>query len=231
MNQNDMKKAAAMEALKYVQKNAVLGVGTGSTIGYFIDALAEVKECVPGVVSSSEATTRKLKTLGIPVLDLNDVGHFDVYVDGADEINDSMQMIKGGGGALTREKIAAACANTFVCVVDRTKQVNMLGTFPLPVEVIPMAVSYVADELRKIGGNPRLRSVYTTDNGNMILDVHGLKILDPTGMEELINNIPGVVTVGLFARRGADILIVGDEDGVKIQRSATVWVQQDDSRR
>ena len=218
MDQSEMKKAAALEAVKYVQEGDILGVGTGSTVNYFIDNLVSVKDKIKGAVSSSVASAERLKKIGIPVLDLNDVDSFDVYVDGADEINGSLEMIKGGGAALTREKIVAAVARKFVCIVDETKLVTMLGNFPLPVEVIPMAVNYVSGELRKMGGRPVFRTNVVTDNGNCIIDVRGLRINAPKDYEEQINMIPGVVTVGLFAHRTADVLIVGSQNGVKVIR-------------
>ncbi|MBR9728499.1 ribose-5-phosphate isomerase RpiA [Shewanella intestini] len=214
MTQDEMKKAAGWEALKYVESGAIVGVGTGSTVNHFIDALATIKHEIDGAVSSSEASTQKMKALGIEVFDLNSVANFDVYVDGADEINDHMDMIKGGGAALTREKIVAAVAKKFVCIVDDTKQVSVLGGFPLPVEVIPMARSYVARELVKLGGTPVYREGVVTDNGNVILDVHNMKIVDPKALEVKINAIVGVVTNGLFANRGADVLLVGSANGV-----------------
>ncbi|UJF21610.1 ribose-5-phosphate isomerase RpiA [Shewanella sp. OMA3-2] len=214
MTQDEMKKAAGWAALKYVERDAVVGVGTGSTVNHFIDALATMKDDIKGAVSSSEASTAKLKQLGIEVFDLNNVAELAVYVDGADEINDRMDMIKGGGAALTREKIVAAVAKKFICIVDNTKQVSILGDFPLPVEVIPMARSYVARELVKLGGDPEYRQGVVTDNGNVILDVHNMKILDPKVMETKINAIVGVVTNGLFANRGADVLLVGTPEGV-----------------
>ena len=210
-----MKKAAGWAALKYVERDTIVGVGTGSTVNHFIDALATIKDDIQGAVSSSEASTAKLKQLGIEVFDLNNVSEIAVYVDGADEINDRMDMIKGGGAALTREKIVAAVAKQFICIVDNTKEVSILGDFPLPVEVIPMARSYVARELVKLGGDPEYRQGVITDNGNVILDVHNMKILDPKVMETKINAIVGVVTNGLFANRGADVLLVGTPEGVK----------------
>lgn len=192
-----------------------MGVGTGSTASHFIDALATMKGQIEGAVSSSEASTAKLKSYGIPVFDCNEVDSLDIYVDGADEINHQMQMIKGGGAALTREKIIAAVAKTFVCIVDESKQVDVLGKFPLPVEVIPMARSYVARELVKLGGLPEYRENVVTDNGNVILDVYNLTILNPIELENKINSIAGVVTVGLFANRGADIVLMGTSEGVK----------------
>jgi len=215
VTQDEMKKAVGWAALKYVQPNTIIGVGTGSTVNCFIDALASIKDQIKAAVSSSEASTVRLKALGIPVMDLNEVDAFDVYVDGADEINGQMEMIKGGGAALTREKIVAAVANRFICIVDSGKVVDVMGRFPLPVEVIPMAREFVARELRKLGGEPIYRSGVITDNGNQILDVHGLQITNAKQLEEQINNIVGVVTVGLFANRGADVALIGSPDGVK----------------
>lgn len=215
VSQDEMKKAAAWAALKYVEldKKTIVGVGTGSTVNHFIDALATIKNDIDGAVSSSEASTEKLKALGIPVYDLNGVPELSVYVDGADEINATNDMIKGGGAALTREKIVAAVAETFICIVDNTKGVDVLGQFPLPVEVIPMARSYVAREIVKLGGDPAYREGVLTDNGNVILDVHNMSITDPKGLEEKLNNIVGVVTNGLFAHRNADIVITGTPEG------------------
>ncbi len=215
MTQDEMKKAAGWAALEYVEKDSIVGVGTGSTVNYFIDALGSIKGDIEGAVSSSEASTAKLKALGIPVFELNSVDELSVYVDGADEINPHMDMIKGGGAALTREKIVSAVAEKFICIVDNTKEVDILGEFPLPVEVIPMARSYVARELVKLGGDPVYREGVVTDNGNIILDVYNMKILNPKEMEEKINQIVGVVTNGLFAKRGADVLLVGTPNGVK----------------
>lgn len=214
MTQDEMKQAVARTAVEHVPAG-IIGVGTGSTANYFIDELAKVKGRIDGAVASSVATAERLKKHGIRVLDLNEVGELEVYVDGADEITRHMAMIKGGGGALTREKIVAACAKKFVCIVDHTKLVDVLGQFPLPVEVIPMARSYVARQLVKLGGSPVLRPSFTTDNGNVILDVHNLNILDPVGMENQINQIVGVVTVGLFAVRGADVCLMGTPEGVQ----------------
>ncbi|KAB2312531.1 ribose-5-phosphate isomerase RpiA [Betaproteobacteria bacterium SCN2] len=214
MTQDEMKQAVARAAVEYV-KGGIIGVGTGSTANYFIDELAKVKGRIDGAVASSEATAKRLKSHGIDVLDLNSVGGMEIYVDGADEITRNFHMIKGGGGALTREKIVAACAKHFICVADQTKLVDVLGKFPLPVEVIPMARSYVARELVKLGGQPKLREGFTTDNGNVILDVHGLSILDPVVLESEINQLTGVVTNGLFARRPADVLLLGTEHGVE----------------
>jgi ribose 5-phosphate isomerase A len=214
MTQDEMKQAVAKAAIDYV-KDGIIGVGTGSTANYFIDELAKVRGRIDGAVASSEATAQRLKSHGIPVLDLNSVDGMDIYVDGADEITEHFHMIKGGGGALTREKIVAACARHFVCVADQSKLVGVLGNFPLPVEVIPMARSYVARELVKLGGQPKLREGFTTDNGNLILDVSNMDILDPVRLETEINQITGVVTNGLFARRPADILLLGTASGVK----------------
>lgn len=215
MTQDELKKKVGWAALDYVTPDTIVGVGTGSTASHFIDALASIKGQIKGAVSSSEVSTAKLKSLGIPVFDCNDVDSLDVYVDGADEINHHLHMIKGGGAALTREKIVAAIARKFVCIVDESKVVDVLGEFPLPVEVIPMARSYVARELVKLGGRPVYRQGVMTDNGNVILDVHNMKILNPIELEEKINNIAGVVTVGLFANRGADVALVGTANGVK----------------
>ena len=215
MTQDEKKKAAAQAALKYVKKDTIVGVGTGSTVNYFIDALEDIKRDIQGAVSSSEASTERLKAMGIEVFDLNSVDKFDIYVDGADEITKHKHMIKGGGAALTREKIVAAVAETFICIIDDTKQVPMLGQFPLPVEVIPMARSYVAREIVKLGGDPAYRQGVVTDNGNVILDVHNLTILNPVELERQLNAIVGVVTNGLFANRGADIVLIGTNDGVE----------------
>lgn len=215
MTQDEKKKAAAQAALKYVKKDTIVGVGTGSTVNFFIDALEDIKRDIQGAVSSSEASTERLKAMGIEVFDLNSVDKFDIYVDGADEITKHKHMIKGGGAALTREKIVAAVAETFICIIDDTKQVPMLGEFPLPVEVIPMARSYVAREIVKLGGDPAYRQGVVTDNGNVILDVHNLKILNPVELERQLNAIVGVVTNGLFAERGADIVLIGNNAGVE----------------
>ncbi len=215
MNQDQAKRAAAEAALKYVQSGELLGVGTGSTVNHFIALLAERKLEIPGAVSSSEASTEKLKAARIPVIDLNDAGTLSIYVDGADEADNHLHLIKGGGGALTREKIIAAASRKFVCIADESKLVSVLGKFPLPVEVIPMARSYVARELVRLGGRPALRENFTTDNGNVILDVSGLSIVDPPKLEAEIGLIAGVVTVGLFARRGADVLLLGGASGVR----------------
>lgn len=220
MDQNQKKICAAEAAVKYVKSGAVLGVGTGSTVNYFIERLAPLKDRIAGAVSSSEASTARLRALGIRVFDLNEIESFDVYVDGADEIEPGMAMIKGGGAALTREKIVAAVARTFVCIVDDSKLVDVLGRFPLPVEVIPMARAHVARELAKLGGRPVWREGCVTDNGNHILDVHGLRIEDPIGLEQTVNGIAGVVTVGIFGMRGADVLIAGTDAGVRITEKA-----------
>ncbi|KPZ63979.1 Ribose-5-phosphate isomerase A [Pseudoalteromonas sp. P1-16-1b] len=217
MTQDELKKAAAWAALEFVKENTIVGVGTGSTVNHFIDALGTVKDTIVGAVSSSEASTARLKELGIEVFELNDVAALDVYVDGADEINALNEMIKGGGAALTREKIVAAVAKQFVCIVDDTKLVDTLGDFPLPVEVIPMARSYVARELLKLGGDPVYRHGVVTDNGNVILDVHNLKITHAKQLEKQINQIVGVVTNGLFAERGADKVIIGTKNGPQIK--------------
>jgi ribose 5-phosphate isomerase A len=215
MSQDALKKAAAEAALDYVQAGTVVGIGTGSTANFFIDALAGIKHKIEGTVASSVASGERLKKHGIPVLDLNSVDELALYVDGADEANQYLQLIKGGGGALTREKIVAAVAKQFVCIADESKLVEVLGTFPLPVEVIPMARSYVARQLVKMGGQPALRQGFTTDNGNVILDVRNLTILDAAAMEAEINNLPGVVTNGIFALRPADVLILGTGQGVR----------------
>lgn len=215
MTQDELKQASARAALHYVVEGAIIGVGTGSTANYFIDELGRMKDRIRGAVASSEASARRLAGHGIAVLDLNDVDDIPVYVDGADEITRGLAMIKGGGGALTREKIVAAVAKKFVCVADETKLVTRLGRFPLPVEVIPMARAYVARELSALGGRPQLRAGFTTDNGNLILDVHELSIDDPAHLEGRINHITGVVTVGLFARRPADVLLLATAEGVK----------------
>jgi ribose 5-phosphate isomerase A len=209
MSRDEEKRRAALKALDYIEEGSVVGVGTGSTVAFFIDALAEMKDRIEGAVSSSEQSTRQLKGHGIPVLDLNSTGTLPVYVDGADECDPHNRLIKGGGGALTREKIIAAASRKFVCVIDAAKQVDILGKFPLPIEVIPMARSYVAREIVARGGQPVWRENTVTDNGNWILDVHNLRIVDPLGLERELNQIPGVVTVGLFAARPADVVIVG----------------------
>lgn len=222
MTQDELKQAVAKAAVDHVAGNvpagAIIGVGTGSTANLFIDALATIKDRIAATVASSEATRKRLEGHGFSVLDLNEVEHMPVYVDGADEIDPGFAMIKGGGGALTREKIVAAVADSFICICDASKQVATLGKFPLPVEVIPMARNQVARALRQLGGTPKLRDGFVTDNGNIILDVHGLSISDPIGLETQLNQIVGVVTNGLFARRGADVLLLGTADGVKTLR-------------
>lgn len=215
MNQDEMKKVAAQAALEYLPDGGVIGVGTGSTVNHFIDLLAPVKHKIEGAVSSSEASTERMKSHGIPVFDLNAVGDLEIYVDGADESNKFLHLIKGGGGALTREKIVAAASKKFVCIADESKLVGVLGEFPLPVEVIPMARSYVARQIVKLGGTPVWREGFVTDNGNLILDVQNLQIMEPVKLEEQLNHITGVVTNGLFARRPADVLILGTPDGAK----------------
>ena len=215
MTQDELKQAAAKAAVQYVVEGAIIGVGTGSTVNFFIDELAAIKGKLAGAVSSSEASTKKLLAHGIPVLDLNDVDDIPVYVDGADELDTGLSMIKGGGGALTREKIIAAVAKKFICVADASKKVAVMGKFPLPVEVVPMASAYVARELARLGGTPKLRQGFVTDNGNLILDVHGLSITDPVGLEAKINQIVGVVTNGLFAARGADVVLLAAPEGIQ----------------
>jgi ribose 5-phosphate isomerase A len=216
MSQEDLKRVAAEAALKYLPDGGIIGVGTGSTVNHFIDLLAKIKGRFDGAVSSSEASTARLKSHGIPVLDLNACGDLEVYVDGADESNHQLQLIKGGGGALTREKIIAGASRKFVCIADESKLVRVLGAFPLPVEVIPMARSFVARRLVKLGGTPVWREGFVTDNGNLILDVKGLEIMEPAKLEDAINRIAGVVTVGLFAHRPADVLILGTPSGPKV---------------
>lgn len=215
MDQDALKRQAAETAYQHVREGEWLGVGTGSTVNHFIDVLAERQPSLQGCVSSSEATTERLKAAGFEVVELNTAGDLPLYVDGADEVNAHLELIKGGGGALTREKIIAGASRHFICMVDESKQVELLGRFPLPVEVIPMARSFVARQLVKMGGEPELRENFTTDNGNPVLDVHNLEILNPIEMEDRINAIPGVVTVGLFARRPADTLIVAAAGGVE----------------
>ena len=221
MTQDEGKREAARAALKYLRPGEPIGIGTGSTVNHFIDLLGPHKQDIPAAVSSSEASTAKLKVLGIPVVDLNEAGALSLYVDGADEANRHLQLIKGGGGALTREKIIAAASRMFVCIADESKLVPALGKFPLPVEVIPMARSYVAREIVKLGGQPELRQGFTTDNGNPILDIHGLRIEKPLELESRISQIAGVVTVGLFALRPADLLILGGPKGIQELKAAT----------
>lgn len=211
---DQLKAQAAEAALKYVQEGQIIGVGTGSTVNFFIDALATMKNDIAGAVSSSEASTVRLKSHGIEVLELNHVSDLPVYIDGADEIDPHLRMVKGGGGALTREKIIAAVAQKFICIADSSKQVGRLGRFPIPVEVIPMARSYVARQIVQLGGDPVWRQGVTTDNGNVILDIHNFDILDPVQLEQQLNNIVGVVTNGLFAQRGADIALIASPDGI-----------------
>jgi ribose 5-phosphate isomerase A len=218
MTQDELKKAVATAAVEFVVPGQVLGVGTGSTVDFFIDALAAARVPVSAAVSSSERSTRRLRDCGIRVVDLNEVEEIAVYVDGADEIDAGFSMIKGGGGALTREKIVAAVARKFVCIADGSKLVERLGRFPLPVEVIPMASAYVMRELTKLDGRPQLRSGFVTDNGNVILDVHGLRIDEPVALEALIERIVGVVSCGLFAARGADVLLLGTAEGIRQSR-------------
>ena len=215
MNADQLKQQAALAALAHVEEGSILGVGTGSTVDHFIDAMAAQKLRIRGAVSSSERSTKRLRAAGYDVLDLNTVGDLDLYIDGADESDRHRRLIKGGGGALTREKIVAAASRRFVCIADESKLVEVLGKFPLPIEVIPMARSYVARRLVALGGQPVYREGFVTDNGNQILDVHGLSIVDPLSMETTINGIAGVVTVGLFAHRPADVLILGSASGVK----------------
>jgi ribose 5-phosphate isomerase A len=215
MSSDDQKRRAAEAALQYVPEGCIVGVGTGSTVNHFIAALAKRPHLVQAAVSSSEASTRLLKEARIEVVDLNSTGDLDVYVDGADEATRALHLVKGGGGALTREKIVAAASRRFVCIADGSKLVDVLGRFPLPVEVIPMARSYVARQITRIGGQPVLREGFTTDNGNVILDVHNLRITDPIALEQELNQVTGVVTNGLFARRGADVLLLGTDSGVE----------------
>jgi ribose 5-phosphate isomerase A len=215
MTQDEMKQAVAQAAIEYVEAGTIVGVGTGSTANFFIDELAKIKGKIDGTVASSVASAERLKGHGIEVLDLNSVNEIAVYVDGADKSNKYLHLIKGGGGALTREKIVAAASRKFVCIADESKLVDILGKFPLPVEVIPMARSYVARELAKLGGQPVLREGFTTDNGNIILDIHNMEIMEPVKLEETINQITGVVTNGLFARKPADVLLLGTQSGVK----------------
>jgi ribose 5-phosphate isomerase A len=215
MTQDELKQLVAREALKHVVEDAVVGIGSGSTVNFFIDALAGIKGRIEGAVAASEASAERLKKHGIRVFDLNSVDELPVYVDGADEVNEYLFMVKGGGGALTREKIVAAVARKFVCICDASKLVGVLGKFPLPVEVIPMARSHVGRELRRLGGYPELREGFKTDNGNLIIDCRGLTITDPPTLEAKINNVTGVVTNGLFARRPADLLLLAEGAGVR----------------
>jgi ribose 5-phosphate isomerase A len=215
MTQDEMKQMVAKAAIDYVETGTIIGIGTGSTANYFIDELATIKHKIDGAVASSQASAGRLAAHGIPVLDLNSVDEISVYIDGADESNRYLHLIKGGGGALTREKIVVAVSRKFVCIADGSKLVDVLGTFPVPIEVIPMARSYVARELVKLGGQPVYREGFKTDNGNVILDIHNMDIMEPVKLEQQLNNIPGVVTNGLFAKRPADVLLLGMEDGVK----------------
>lgn len=219
MTQDELKQAVAKAAVDHIaphlEPSSIVGVGTGSTANFFIDYLAEYRNDFDGAVASSEATAERLKKHGIPVYDLNAVNEIEFYVDGADETNESLELIKGGGGALTREKIVAAVAKTFICIADESKKVGILGKFPLPVEVIPMARSHVGREIVKLGGDPVYRDGFITDNGNIIIDIHNMDISRPLVVEEKLNNIVGVVTNGLFARRPADLLLLGTRDGVK----------------
>lgn len=216
MTQDELKKASAEAALEYVESGMIVGVGTGSTANYFIDGLARIKGKLEGTVASSEASADRLRGHGIPVLDLNSAGDLQLYVDGADETTRHLHLIKGGGGALTREKVVAAASDKFVCIADDSKLVDVLGAFPLPIEVIPMARSYVARQIVKLGGQPVLREGFTTDNGNVILDVQNMKILDPVELETALDHITGVVTNGLFARRGADVFLMATSNGVEV---------------
>jgi ribose 5-phosphate isomerase A len=212
MSNTNEKKLAGEAAIRYVEDGAIVGVGTGSTVAFFIDALADLKDRIQGAVSSSEQSSAQLKKLGIPVLDLNATGPLTIYIDGADECDGHKRLIKGGGAALTREKIVAAASEKFVCIIDSSKRVDLLGRFPVPIEVIPMARSLIGREIVKLGGNPVWRDGVVTDNGNWIIDVHGWQITDPVGLEEKLNQLPGIVTVGLFARRPADVVLVGDRE-------------------
>ncbi|MGC3961780.1 MAG: ribose-5-phosphate isomerase RpiA [Rhodocyclaceae bacterium] len=215
MDQNELKRAVAQAALAYVPEGEIIGVGTGSTANFFIDGLAGMRDRIRGAVASSEASAQRLRVHGIPLFDLNDIDGLSVYVDGADEIDGGLCMIKGGGAALTREKIVAAASRKFVCICDASKRVDVLGRFPLPVEVIPMARELVARGLAELGGRPKVREGVITDNGNVIIDVHGLSITQPADLEARINNMPGVVTNGIFALRPADVLLLGGEGGVQ----------------
>lgn len=215
MTQDELKKMVAQAAIEYVVPDTIIGIGTGSTANFFIDALAEIKHKINGTVASSEASADRLKNHGIQVFDLNAVNEISVYIDGADESDNHLHLTKGGGGALTREKIVAACSKKFVCIADDSKLVDVLGAFPLPVEVIPMARSFVAREIVKLGGRPVYRENFVTDNGNVILDIHDMSIVDPRALETQLNNLTGVVTNGLFALKPADVLLLGTQDGIK----------------
>ncbi len=214
MSQDQLKKAVAEAALEYIKPGMVLGVGSGSTVNCFIDALSKVKGKIEGAVATSSVTEKKLKELSIPIVDLNSVGELALYIDGADEVNSYKQMIKGGGGALTREKIVAAASRKFICIIDQSKEVELLGSFPVAIEVIPMARSYVARQIVKLGGDPEYRQGFVTDNGNVILDVYNLKLVHPTDIEEKLNNITGVIANGIFAKRTADEVLVSTANGV-----------------
>lgn len=214
MTSEKLKKDAAKAAIKYVTEECVIGVGTGTTINYFIDELAAIRHKIEGAVPSSKETEKRLKALNIPIFDLNHTSQLPIYIDGADEFNDYLYLIKGGGGALTREKIIAANAKTFICIVDESKKVDILGKFPLPIEVLPIARSYVAREMVKLGGDPEYRAGFVTNNGNVILDVYNLTILDPVVLEKQINHIAGVVSNGIFAIRPADIVLMATASGV-----------------
>lgn len=218
MHQSEKKRLAALAALEFIEDGTLLGVGTGSTVNHFIDALPDYRSKIRSVVSSSEASTKRLEKLGFEVSDLGDTGELDLYVDGADEANKAFHLIKGGGGALTREKVVAAYSRKFICIIDESKMVGTLGTFPLPIEVIPMARAYVAKQFIKLRGQPIYREGFETDNGNHILDVYKLSITNPTEMEDRINRIPGVVTTGIFAHRGADIILMADNTQVHTLR-------------
>ncbi len=215
MTQDELKKMVAQAAIEYVVPDTIIGIGTGSTANFFIDALADIKHTIEGTVASSEASAERLRGHGIQVYDLNSVDQISVYIDGADESDNHLHLVKGGGGALTREKIVAACSKKFVCIADDSKLVDVLGEFPLPVEVIPMARSFVGRELVKLGGRPVYREGFVTDNGNVILDVHDMSIVDPRKLEKQLNDITGVVTNGLFALKPADVLLLGTQDGVR----------------
>ncbi|CAL4323967.1 ribose-5-phosphate isomerase RpiA [Buchnera aphidicola] len=223
MNANTLKKKAAWAALKYLRPGTVVGVGTGSTVFYFIEALSKVKNLISGAVSTSNSSTILLKKHGIKVFNINHFPSLKIYVDSADEINYKLQMIKGGGGALTGEKIVSAMSKKFICIIDPSKKVETLGHFPLPIEIIPMAFSYISQEMIKIGGVPKYRKNVITDNGNIIIDVYNLRISDPISMEKKINSLPGVVTVGLFSLRSADIMIIGTNNGIQTLKKSNIY--------